>query len=166
MLVVHHSGWGSDRSRNGSELPAAVDTEIKVVRQDGQRIVTLKCTKMKMAAHFNDIEFEMTEVNIGDGKSSVVLVPRTGGGSTRANVASLGKSGEDYQSTLAFARLVQSMGSPFASQVAEYQGLGTDAVNRYAKRVAERYGLIKVEPKVRDGSSFKNRFHACLDEAA
>lgn len=45
VFVAHHMGWSADRSRGSTVLPAALDTEITVERDDS--IVTLTCTKQK-----------------------------------------------------------------------------------------------------------------------
>jgi hypothetical protein len=56
VVVVHHTGWGGDRGRGSSALPAALDTEIFVTRDDSR--VTLKCTKQKDVPHFPDLCLE------------------------------------------------------------------------------------------------------------
>lgn len=61
VLSIHHSGHiEAERSRGHSSLRAALDVEMKCVR-DGDR-VTVSCTKMKDAPHFRDLDFDMVPV--------------------------------------------------------------------------------------------------------
>jgi hypothetical protein len=58
VYSIHHTGHlEADRSRGHSSLRAALDAEMKCVR-DGDR-VTLECTKMKDAPHFPPLNFDM-----------------------------------------------------------------------------------------------------------
>jgi hypothetical protein len=56
VFLAHHTGWEAERSRGSTNLPASVDTEIMVDRDD--TIVTLRCTKQKEAAEFSPITLE------------------------------------------------------------------------------------------------------------
>ena len=73
VLLAHHTGWSTERSRGSVALPAAVDTEILVERGEkdpdtGQVShndrITLKCTKMKDAIPFSPIRLEAFQVNL------------------------------------------------------------------------------------------------------
>lgn len=56
VFLAHHTGWEAERSRGSTNLPASVDTEILVDRDD--MIVTLKCTKQKEGPEFAPIALE------------------------------------------------------------------------------------------------------------
>jgi len=56
VFIAHHTGWEFQRSRGSISLPAAVDTEILLLKDDWR--VTLKCTKQKDAEEFSPIELE------------------------------------------------------------------------------------------------------------
>ena len=81
VLVVHHPGYGNkSRSRGGSALPAAVDTEFVLsVERDDTRILT--CTKQKDAEPPSDMAFRLKQIDLGfeddEGEpvTSVVLEP-------------------------------------------------------------------------------------------
>ena len=55
VIVAHHTGWATDRSRGHSSLPGALHTEVMVEREKNDLTVTLKCTKQKDAAEFEPI---------------------------------------------------------------------------------------------------------------
>lgn len=72
VLLVHHSGHGSDeRGRGSSALKAAVDTEFSMRKNDAN-ILTLTCTKMKDAPHPSPLSFQIQSIDLGvfDGKGN------------------------------------------------------------------------------------------------
>jgi hypothetical protein len=56
VIAIHHTGHNEERGRGSSSLPAALDTEMFVTRDDDR--VTVKCTKQKDAPHFADLTLE------------------------------------------------------------------------------------------------------------
>ncbi len=78
---VHHSGHGAkDRSRGTSARFGALDAAFGIERADKEeRIVTMKCTKMKEAEEPDPMTFEMEVVSTGraydDGRPIDTLVP-------------------------------------------------------------------------------------------
>lgn len=68
VIVVHHTSWSeSERSRGSTVFPAALDTEVVLVRQ-GENRVNIKCTKQKDGEEFQEIALEAIAVG-----SSLVL---------------------------------------------------------------------------------------------
>ena len=77
VLLVHHSGHAEkQRARGSIVLKAALDTEFRVEKSGPA--VTLVNTKMKDAEPPADLRFDLTDVDLGDGASSAVLVASAG----------------------------------------------------------------------------------------
>lgn len=72
VLVIHHTGKGGD-TRGSSALPGALDVQI-LATADGD-FVTLSCGKMKDAERFKDIGLRRRVIDLGDGTTSLVMVP-------------------------------------------------------------------------------------------
>lgn len=71
-IVIHHSGHNNaSRARGSSALHAGVDTECNFQNKSG--ILSLKCTKMKIAAHFDDMYFSPEIISLSDNESSIIL---------------------------------------------------------------------------------------------
>lgn len=60
VQVIHHTGWENDRSRGSSNIPASLDTELTLTRDDDR--VTITCTKQKDAEPFAPITLERVEI--------------------------------------------------------------------------------------------------------
>ncbi len=74
VLVIAHSGKDERRGvRGSSALMGAVDTMISCGGDLG--ILALKCEKQKDAEAFKDFSLMLKTVDLGDGRSSCVLVP-------------------------------------------------------------------------------------------
>ena len=72
MLAVHHSGKDSSRGARGSNaLLGAIDTSIVVGKLDS--VVTIKVEKQKDAEPIDEMNFNMTTVQVGVTDTSVVL---------------------------------------------------------------------------------------------
>lgn len=72
MLAVHHSGKDSSRGARGSNaLLGALDTSIVVGKLDS--VVTIKVEKQKDAEPIDEMNFNMTTVQVGVTDTSVVL---------------------------------------------------------------------------------------------
>ena len=75
VIGIHHSGKDEGRGMRGSSaLLGAVDTCIRV-KQDANRIVTLKIEKQKDAEPVPDMAFNMSIITTGFGEDSIVLTP-------------------------------------------------------------------------------------------
>jgi hypothetical protein len=72
VLIVHHVGKGGD-VRGSSALPGALDTQI-LAEADGE-FLRLSCLKQKDAERFKPITLRRRIIDLGDGTSSLVLVP-------------------------------------------------------------------------------------------
>ena len=65
VLVVHHTGHGSkERARGHSSLNGAIDTELRIERNDGNG--TLTCTKQKDSEPPQPVGFELLQSIIGE----------------------------------------------------------------------------------------------------
>ena len=66
ILIVHHTGHGvGTRSRGSSVLPAALDYEFKIDREDSENtmFVTMKQTLVKDGMAINDLFFKFVEIS-------------------------------------------------------------------------------------------------------
>ncbi len=78
VLVVHHSGHGDkSRSRGSSAFRGALDAEMLVEGVPG-RSLSVKNTKQKDGPAFEDLHFELQDVEIEPGITSAVLVEAEG----------------------------------------------------------------------------------------
>jgi len=78
VLVVHHSGHGSERERGSSALRGAADTMLKLTKTDGQRL-RLTCDKQKDGEESLDVALRLAVVPSPDPLvRSCVLVEDTG----------------------------------------------------------------------------------------
>jgi RecA-family ATPase len=160
VLVIHHMGWQSSRSRGHTALPAAVDTEITVERTKRHERVKLRCSKMRLARPFEPIELFGTEIDLGQGYPSLVFDVEEKAGTQPG--AAQQEMDREYIKALRFAEKVYEMGNPLAVEMAQARGhKNADRVNRYAKRVERRYKLVTVKSE-RQGSSTVNRLVAHL----
>ena len=78
VALVHHTGHGDQaRARGSSVLNAAVDTAIRV-NKDEAGIITVECTKQKDAVQFDPFAFKFRTVELGyqndDGTDAVSAV--------------------------------------------------------------------------------------------
>jgi RecA-family ATPase len=64
IVIVHHTGWDSDRSRGASSLKAAVDTEF-FLKKDEAGNITLTQAKNKDGADAAPMGFEIESVPLG-----------------------------------------------------------------------------------------------------
>jgi len=60
VQIVHHTGWEGTRSRGSTNIPASVDTEIRLARS-GDR-VTVSCAKQKDAVEFKPFVIEAVPI--------------------------------------------------------------------------------------------------------
>lgn len=72
VLIVHHTGKGGD-TRGSSALPGALDVQIATTA-DGE-FLTVACAKMKDAERFTPVALRRRVIDLGDGTTSLVLVP-------------------------------------------------------------------------------------------
>ncbi|QTX32861.1 AAA family ATPase [Aminithiophilus ramosus] len=78
VLVVHHSGHGDkSRSRGSSAFRGALDTEMLVEGVPGKSL-SVRSAKRKDGAAFDDLHFELRDVEIEPGITSAVLVEAEG----------------------------------------------------------------------------------------
>lgn len=71
IMIIHHTGWDESRPRGASALRAALDCEVRAVR-DELGTVSLSCSKMKDAEEFTMLRFTLAPVA---GTDSCVIVP-------------------------------------------------------------------------------------------
>lgn len=77
VLVIHHTGWATERERGSTILRGAVDGLALVTKDDA--VVTLSCLKAKDAEPFPDMKFTLTPWG-----ASAILVPVAPGSADRA----------------------------------------------------------------------------------
>ncbi len=70
VILIHHSGWGSDRERGHTSLRAGMSTMMHVTKDDSRVRVT--CLKQRDLAPFDDMYFEIRPIG-----ESAVLAPLT-----------------------------------------------------------------------------------------
>jgi hypothetical protein len=76
VLLIHHSGKDSDRGERGSTaLRGAADTTMELRRLDAEALV-LANKKQRMSDPFEDLPLAFDTVEIDDGSSSLVIVPK------------------------------------------------------------------------------------------
>lgn len=78
VVIVHHCGWDETRPRGHSSLPAAVDAQLAVVKDD--KVVTVTVEMMRDGPEDTQVVSEATVVDVDEdqnGKTltSLVLVP-------------------------------------------------------------------------------------------
>jgi len=142
VIVVHHTSWSeSERSRGSTVLPAALDTEVVLVRQ-GEHRVNIKCTKQKDGEEFQEIALEAVSV-----ESSLVLGASQCGSSQRTlsrNQDSVLHALHSYSTTTEGARFTElknASGLPessLAKSLREVERLG------YVTRRGGRYHLTSI----------------------
>jgi hypothetical protein len=64
VIIVHHCGWDESRMRGHSSLPAALDTELAVVREGD--IATLTVEQMRDGPEGTQIVFKSKEIVVGE----------------------------------------------------------------------------------------------------
>lgn len=81
VLVVHHSGKNVENGgRGSSSLPAALDVEFRVKREDNEQALVLTCSKMKDAEPPETKAYDLINVHIrtdsdGDEITSLCVIP-------------------------------------------------------------------------------------------
>jgi hypothetical protein len=66
LALVHHSGKDASRgSRGHSLLPAAIDTEIEVTRDEGSKISTARVTKQRDLPTEGSFSFTLRQIELG-----------------------------------------------------------------------------------------------------
>jgi hypothetical protein len=63
VVVVHHSGHGSERGRGSSVLPGACEAEFFIKKQD--KGLVLNCTKQKNAPEHTPLQFKFKTIDLG-----------------------------------------------------------------------------------------------------
>ena len=65
VLLIHHEGVATkDRARGSSAIRAALDTEIKIEKNDGT--MSFKNTKQKDFEHFSPMSFQLKQIKLQD----------------------------------------------------------------------------------------------------
>jgi hypothetical protein len=64
VVIVHHAGHDSTRARGSSSLKAALHMEMQSARSGDK--LTITCTRMKNAALFPPMHFQMRSVDLGE----------------------------------------------------------------------------------------------------
>lgn len=150
ICLVHHTGHGSsNRARGSSVLPAAVDWEYKISREDinGEMFVDLEQTLVKDGNNIEPITFKFNVVNLPFDDS-------TSGALTRINNDERPKRKElndNDQKIYEFINDTQSSSDNPANtsvrhnQIIEGTGLSKNIVNKCLKKLQESNKLTKNE---------------------
>jgi hypothetical protein len=89
VVFVHHAGKEGNKERGSSALRGAMDTMLLVTRETGN-MATLKCTKQKDFARFDDIYLTGKVVELEDGETSLTF--NTGGSKIKHLLDELGET--------------------------------------------------------------------------
>ena len=150
ICLVHHTGHGaSNRARGSSVLPAAVDWEYKITREDinGEMFVDLEQTLVKDGNNINPINFKFDVVSLPFDDS-------TSGALTRISSEQKPRKKELNDNDHKIYDLIDNMQSssddPAAfsvkhNQIIEGTGLTKNIVNKSLKKLLESNKLQKNE---------------------
>jgi RecA-family ATPase len=74
VLVIHHEGKAAAKGMRGSNaLAGAADTIMRAERLKGSMFVKLHCEKQKDADEFDAFDIELEEVNLANGKQTLIV---------------------------------------------------------------------------------------------